>query len=257
VKIGCYILLVFLLLSGNSMANKKYPSVPEAALKGTVRTNLDSPEPTKEQLNRKEKYTKLVASFNVPVSESLPVIEDSKSIKPRSAEEIAKRAIAVAVAAVKGEGMPHDEVMGIVKEWGITSYFSPEELQFINKQNVTEQERLKFAWRYEGLDVLLWALGYKKDLPAPNQICNVKDDVGIIVNNKGILLTNNSKVRSINEMLDMADYYYRLHWAAIELRLNGKSSEAIDEEIIMERHYALNWLIRYMGQEWDDISTDT
>ncbi len=239
------------------MANKKYPSVPEAALKGTVRTNLDSPEPTKEQLNRKEKYTKLVASFNVPVSESLPVIEDSKSIKPRSAEEIAKRAIAVAVAAVKGEGMPHDEVMGIVKEWRITSYFSPEELQFINKQNVTEQERLKFAWRYEGLDVLLWALGYKKDLPTPNQICNVKDDVGIIVNNKGILLTNNSKVRSINEMLDMADYYYRLHWAAIELRLNGKSSEVINEEIIMERHYALNWLIRYMGQEWDDISTDT
>jgi hypothetical protein len=257
VKVNCYILLSFLLLSGNGMASEKYPSVPEAALKGTVRTNLDSPKPTNEQLKRKAKYTKLAASLNIPVSESLPVIEDSKSIKPRSAEEIAKRAIAVAVAAVKGEGMPHDEVMGIVKEWGITSYFSPEELQFINNPNVTDQERLKFAWRYEGLDVLLWALGYKTDLPAPNQICNVKDDVGVVVNNKGILLTKNSKVRSINEMLDMADYYYRLHWAAIELRLNGKTSETIDEEIIMERHYALNWLIRYMGQEWDDISTDT
>ncbi|MFN5229343.1 MAG: DUF4272 domain-containing protein [Planctomycetota bacterium] len=23
------------------------------------------------------------------------------------------------------------------------------------------------------------------------------------------------------------------------------------------RHYALNWLIRYMDQEWDDVSTDT
>ncbi len=257
VKINYYILLSFLLLSGNSMASEKYPSVSEAALKGTARTNLDSPEPTEEQLKRKAKYTKLVASLNVPVTESLPVIEDSKSIQPRSAEEIAKRAVAVTVAAVKGEGMPHDEVMGIVKEWGVISYFSPEELQFINKPNVTDQERLKFSWRYEGLDVLLWALGYKTDLPAPNQICDVKDDVGIIVENKGVLLAKNSKLRSMQEILDMADYYYRLHWAAIELRLNGKSSEAINEEIIMERHYALNWLIRYMNQEWDDISTDT
>ncbi|MDR2636809.1 MAG: DUF4272 domain-containing protein [Zoogloeaceae bacterium] len=27
--------------------------------------------------------------------------------------------------------------------------------------------------------------------------------------------------------------------------------------VTMERHYALNWLIGYMDQEWDDISTDT
>jgi Domain of unknown function (DUF4272) len=29
------------------------------------------------------------------------------------------------------------------------------------------------------------------------------------------------------------------------------------EEIIVERHKALNWLIRYMGENWDDIRTDT
>jgi len=27
--------------------------------------------------------------------------------------------------------------------------------------------------------------------------------------------------------------------------------------VTLERHYALNWLIGYMEQEWDDISTDT
>ena len=163
----------------------------------------------------------------------------------------------MAVAAVKGEGMPHEEVMDIVNEWGIISYFTPDELQYINNSEVTEQERLKFSWRYEGLDILLWALGYKENIPPPNEICNVEADVNIIVNNKSNLLTKNSKVININEILDMADYYYRLHWSAIELRLNGKSNEAINEEIIMERHYALNWLIKYMNQEWDDISTDT
>nr|WP_246762835.1 DUF4272 domain-containing protein [Rhizobium sp. NZLR1] len=26
---------------------------------------------------------------------------------------------------------------------------------------------------------------------------------------------------------------------------------------VYARHYALNWLIGYMDQDWDDISTDT
>jgi len=120
---------------GNNMANEKHPTDPETALKGTVRT-----------ITKKKKYTNLVASFNVPVSKYLPVIEGSQSIKPRSSEKIAYRAIAVAVEAVKGEGMEHDEV--IVKEWGVSSYFSLEELQFINTPNVTDQDRVKFAWRY-------------------------------------------------------------------------------------------------------------
>ncbi|MEO7730336.1 MAG: DUF4272 domain-containing protein [Kofleriaceae bacterium] len=30
-----------------------------------------------------------------------------------------------------------------------------------------------------------------------------------------------------------------------------------NEELITERHRALNWLIRYMGQSWDNVTTDT
>ena len=55
----------------------------------------------------------------------------------------------------------------------------------------------------------------------------------------------------------MADFYYRLHWAAIELRIKGKKSELLDEGVIRERHRALNWLIGYLNQEWDDVTTDT
>jgi hypothetical protein len=27
--------------------------------------------------------------------------------------------------------------------------------------------------------------------------------------------------------------------------------------VIEERHYALNWLIGYFNQDWDDVATDT
>jgi len=163
----------------------------------------------------------------------------------------------VAITAIKGEGMAHEEVARIIKPWGAGGFFTPKELAFVRNSNPTKRERFKFAWRYECLDVLLWALGYKKELPPPNVICDVKTDVSIIVNNKGDLLWRNSSPRTVDELLDMADYYYRLHWGATELRLQGKTNEAVNEEIIMERHYALNWLIRYMGQEWDEVTTDT
>ncbi len=250
-------LLLSALIGTSVLASDKFKSVPEEALKGEIRTNLDSPEPTKEQIDRKIRYTRLVEALGGPINNSLPVTEDSNSIKPRTAEEIAKRAIAVALAAVKGEGMPHEEVTRIVEEWGANSYFSPEEAKFINNPKASESERIKFSWRYEGLDVLLWALGYKSDLPKPDEICDVKTDVEIVVKNRNMQLAKNSKLRSMSEIMDMADYYYRLNWAAVELRLHGKENKKINEEIIMERHYALNWLIRYMGQKWDDISTDT
>jgi uncharacterized protein DUF4272 len=31
----------------------------------------------------------------------------------------------------------------------------------------------------------------------------------------------------------------------------------LDSGVVYERHYALNWLIGYMGREWDDVTTDT
>ncbi|MBC7969742.1 MAG: DUF4272 domain-containing protein [Verrucomicrobia bacterium] len=48
-----------------------------------------------------------------------------------------------------------------------------------------------------------------------------------------------------------------MHRTAIERRLNNQSCHELDEEVVMERHYALNWLIRHMNQQWDDVTTDT
>ena len=61
----------------------------------------------------------------------------------------------------------------------------------------------------------------------------------------------------MDQILNMADLYYHLHWAAVEIRLRGRESEKIHEGVIRERHRALNWLIRYMDQDWDDVETDT
>lgn len=234
----------------------QYPEVPESFLQGVVRTSLDHPNPTEGQLARKARSIQLLQEAGLLFLESLPVIEDASAITPRTADEIADRAIAVCLTAVKGEGLEQEIMLKIVTEWGADHLFTQDERAFILDENPGQADRAKFAWRYECLDVLLWALGYKEELPPPSEICDVPADVGVI-KEQGTQLAQNGELRSIDEILDMADYYYRLHWTAIELRLNNQSRNELDEEIVMERHYALNWLISYMGQQWDDVTTDT
>jgi hypothetical protein len=40
-------------------------------------------------------------------------------------------------------------------------------------------------------------------------------------------------------------------------RATAKGTTARNGEIIVERHRALNWLIRYQGQDGDHVTTDT
>jgi len=160
---------------------------------------------------------------------------------------------------VKGEVRGQDDafIPELVEKWSAASYFSPNENAFMTSQSPTQQAYTDHCWGYECVHVLLWALGYLDELQPPNTICDVANEVGILREHGPEAFFENARLRSQDEILDAADLYYRLHWAAIELRLNGKSSPHIDEGIIRERHRALNWLIRYMNAEWDDVTTDT
>lgn len=230
--------------------------VEEAQLKGIVRTNLDSPNPTDAQRARKEKSERAVRALGLPVNPTLPVIEDDAAVKPRPNAELAHRTVAVMICAVKGEVADQTLTNSLVEEYGAGAWFSPEEDRFRKAPQVSQAERVKFGWRYEALHVFLWALGYTESIHPPSKIADAGHDVRTL-KAAGPDVASGAHPRSTAELLDMADLYYRLHWAAVELRIQGKSNPAVDEEIVMERHRALNWLIRYQNQEWDDVATDT
>jgi hypothetical protein len=236
---------------------KKYPTVNEADLKGMARTRFDSPNPTAAQLARRAKNNKTIREMGLLVLEDLPVVEDEKTAKLRSPEEIAKRCLATTFCAVKGETKDQELVNSLIKDYSATAYFSLKEEQFIRNLNPPQQNLIDFAWRYECVHVFLWAMGARDALSPPNEICPVSDDMKLIKKAGPAKFVAESKRRAPPEILDMADFYYRLHWAAIELRIKGKKSELLDEGVIRERHRALNWLIGYLNQEWDDVSTDT
>jgi hypothetical protein len=105
---------------------------------------------------------------------------------------------------------------------------------------------------------MLWALGFINTLDYPEKTCNVAADVKIIHDLTEDQLRSKAKLRSKKEILDMADLVLRLDWACVNARVKGEPAPGgLNKEVVYERHYALNWLIRYANQNWDEVSTDT
>ncbi|EGO64316.1 hypothetical protein ALO_08535 [Acetonema longum DSM 6540] len=51
---------------------------------------------------------------------------------------------------------------------------------------------------------------------------------------------------------------YRYDWACVDARIKKKPAPGgLNDEVVVERHRALNWLVCYMDQEWDCVATNT
>lgn len=211
-----------------------------------------------EALRRKERSENILRTEGVPVNKSLPVIETEKEAHYRSKDEVAHRALALLVVAVKGEGSEQPRVDKVIKNYGLQSFFSTKERRFVDELSPSEHDRIQFSWRYEAAWVLLWALGYVEKLEKPAGICDVQRAVKFMSDRTSEQFIAGAKLRPLREVLDEADRIYRYHWAVVDARINGRSTPAgLELGVTMERHYALNWLIGYMGQEWDEVTTDT
>ena len=67
------------------------------------------------------------------------------------------------------------------------------------------------------------------------------------------------EIRDRQEILDEADLTLRYDWACVDARVKGEETPAsLDGGVVMERHYAFNWLIGASdGAEWDEIQPTT
>lgn len=213
---------------------------------------------SEEQSTRKAVSIQYCKEHDVPAIVSLPCIEAGAQTKIRSKDEIINRALALCYLGVKSEGLAQEQLDGFNEKFKISNHFSPAELKYVQAESPTQQQQLNANWRYESLHVLLWALGYIDELVYAAEVCDVSHDVGTIAKKSREEFIKGAQLRSKKEVLDQADLIYRLHWAIVDARVNGKEAPAkLNASVVYERHYVLNWLINYMNQDWDDISTDT
>ena len=222
---------------------------------------LDAGLPQSEEgQTRKKQNEEALKALKIPLNLNLPVIDDTATAQMRTASEIADRALALCLVARKGEGVDESILQQVEKGFDIElPLLSPNEITFRFDNDPDQQSRANFAWRYESLAVLLWALNYLPELPFPDAICDVQTVVGAIREaGSRAGLHAGARLRDPSEILDQADLVYRQHWACVDARLRNANPPAnMLNGVVYERHYALNWLRGYQGSEWDGVQVDT
>jgi len=197
---------------------------------------------------RKARSEEILRADGVPLNLKLPAIVDAGQTTGRTHRQVVGRTLAILTTAVKGEGLDQSIVDALIEDFEVQSFLTPEEAAFIAQLNPPTVDRVQFAWRYEAA----WDLG------PPREIVDVRA-IGEIVRGETVdSIVAKTQLRSMDELLDQADLIYRYRWALVDARVHDREPPAdLDPGVALERHRALNWLIGYLGQEWDDVTPDT
>ncbi len=245
-----------LILDGNG--NSEIDELPVIIDPATFNNQTKS---TEGQKARKDKSEKILLQHNIKVNKNLPCIQSDNATILRSSREIAQRICILGITNyVAFNNMSGNEAIEYLKKYNLWDHVTPDEKDFL--MNPTDQKKNHETWKCEDIWVLMWSLEKVNKIDFPDKMCNLddipyedypvgpdKDPDEFIKSVKG--------TRAKQRILDAADLYYRLDWACVDARLNGIEMTGLIPSVIYERHYALNWLIRYRDQEWDDVSCDT
>ena len=215
---------------------------------------------TSDQIERRKKSEVLCKSKNIPVykNPNSMFAEPEEKVTLRLKDEVVDRALALVYLGLKSEGLEQKHLDKMNKDFNISEKLTNTEKEYALSSNPTEQQKVNANWRYESLHVLLWSLSFIDSLEYPNKMCNVAEDVKIIYELGEQKFREQAKLRSKKEILDQADLILRYNWACVNARVKNENAPSeLNSSIVYERHYSLNWLIKYMNQDWDNVTTDT
>lgn len=221
----------------------------------------DQTELDEDQIERKANNEEILEKENIKINKHLPCVESERETTIRSAKEIAERVSVLAVTnLVAFNSISSEEAVDYLQNYKLWESVTEGEKEFL--ANPTEDKKMYETWKCEGIWTLMWALKKVDAIDFPNEFCdlgNISSENYPVGHDKNPLEFINAvhKVRSKKEILDAADLYYRYNWACVDERINGRQIENINPGIVYERQYALNWLIQYMDQDWDNVTCDT
>jgi len=200
---------------------------------------------------RKEASNSLLEAKGVLIDSNLHFSLEHTKLKSESA--LIHRAYALAITTARGEGIPTKKLDVAIEKLKITE-FSDFELDLLKSENLTESQKRNAAWRYESLNVILWALGRIEILEFPIAICNVQLVANLILKEDRELFTQNCKMKNLDEILDQLDFTFRAYCATVEAaKTNKESPGGIINSVVYERLYALYWITNFQDKKWDEI----
>lgn len=222
-----------------------------------------------EAMERRNRSMALLRERHIYVTPWLPLLDERAEGPGRTLEEVCGRAAALLAVSLYsecrlGEKMSYEEAKAFVAPvaecYGAEAYLSPKERAYLDDPASTEQTQIQYAWQYENLWVMEWALGLTDDLFWPGRICDVPAAARMMRERPSMEeLKAAASLRSREELLAQADLIYRLDWACVDARVMKMPAPAgLEGGVVMERHRALFWLAGCGGMcGWDDVDLST
>ncbi|MGB7323645.1 MAG: DUF4272 domain-containing protein [Rubripirellula sp.] len=228
---------------------------------GETEGNATIPYPI-DAIERMADTRQALAAMHIPTSNDLPPVVGAGEVTMRDDETVGWRTLALFIVAVRAEslaaGKPITAAQLKTKSPMAFEALSPAEREFIETESPDPQLVVNFAWRYEALYLLQWALGLHSELSFANEICDVPNVAETMVSRPDREIVTTARLRPTNQILDALDNNTRLLWAARAAAMGtGKDQANLDGGVLSERQHALNWLSQFSGAAWDEVDTPT
>ncbi len=226
----------------------------------------DARELPRDARDRQVRSEEELGQFGVRTPATLPPVVSETEVVLRPASEVASRALALFVVALRAESLMCPELaVSDLREKRPLAYraLTPKECLFLNEEAPDQQQITNFAWRYEASWMLAWALGLVEELCYPSETCDVDVLSKILLGLEEEAFLANAKLLPTETLLDALDLHFRLHWLVRQDQQDGKAPDGemggkdLNPGVVLERHHALNWLVQHEGAEWDDVQTPT
>ncbi|MCL1792059.1 MAG: DUF4272 domain-containing protein [Peptococcaceae bacterium] len=201
---------------------------------------------------------------NIFALDELPLLPSSRECALKSVEDMAGRAVCLLTVALFAECLSKGSlkeaqnlVENVKQSFQCERFFSRKEREFLQNPAPGQEGFTHFSWQYENLLVMEWVMGFVDTLEFPGEGCNVPDVFGVMNRFDSLAeLVKQARVRSVEEILDEADFTYRLDWACVDARINGlEGPTGVVPGVVMERHKTFKWLIS--AADWDDVDIST
>ena len=215
-----------------------------------------------DALARKARSEAELAAHSLRAPPSLPPVLGEPELRQREPAEVAARAYAALAAAVRAEALANgndlssDAILAHLPD--AEDALSPQERAFMAEPAPDAQWVANTAWCYECVAVFAWALGLR-ELPFPDAIVDVAPLTRSFIDAGGVEgLLDQAQPRAASELLDALDLSFRLHWCVRDAQLKqAPPPEGVLPGVVMERHRALNWLVRFENADWDEVDAPT
>jgi hypothetical protein len=177
----------------------------------------------------------------------------------RSAQEVARRCIVLCCIAASPQ-FPRGEFDAWLRNEGLWEELSPKEVETLTAQVPTKRQNIDASWRSEALQVMLWSIRKLELLPPITEIAKISRilDVMPAFGKPTSDFISSASLRSNEEIDAELEKTVSAHWQIRNERGHPEQKrEPMIDGVVVERHWALEWIVNYDDEPWDQVPLTT